>query len=118
MYDELPEDITGLNIEWNTFYAMKRGHHPRSTGGATNTSGYSLNNFPVTYHIDKISPRPILFITGDIAHSRSFSETAYANANKPKELHIVEGAMHIDLYDDTAKIPFDKIESFINENVK
>ena len=56
--------------EWNTFYATERGHHPRSTGGSTDTSQFSLANFPVTYHIDKISPRPILFITGDIAHSK------------------------------------------------
>ena len=117
VYDELPDTITGLDVEWNTFYAMKRGHHPRSTGGATNTSNFSLNNFPVTYHIDKISPRPILFITGDIAHSRGFSEAAYEKANEPKELHVVEGAMHIDLYDDTTKIPFDKIESFLKENL-
>ena len=115
VYDEVPEDRTGNNYEFFQFYGMKRGHHPRSTGGATDTSNFSLSNFPVTYHIDKISPRPILFITGDIAHSKAFSETAYAAANEPKELYVVEGAMHIDLYDDVTKIPFDKIESFLTE---
>ena len=68
--------------EWYTFYVTERGHHPRSTGGFNEISPFSINNFPVTYHIDKISPRPILFITGDIAHSKSFSETAY---NKAKQ---------------------------------
>ena len=115
VYDEVPEGWTGNNYEFFQFYGMKRGHHARSTGGATGTSNFSFNNFPVTYHIDKISPRPILFITGDIAHSRAFSEAAYAAANEPKELYVVDGAMHIDLYDDTAKIPFDKIESFLKD---
>jgi len=115
VYDEVPEGWEGNNAEFFSFYGMARGHHPRSTGGATNTSDFSLSNFPVTYHIDKISPRPILFITGDIAHSRAFSETAYAAANEPKELVVVDGAMHIDLYDDVTKIPFDKIESFLTD---
>ena len=105
--------------EWNTFYSTKRGHHPRSTGGSTDTSQFSLANFPVTYHIDKISPRPILFITGATAHSKQFSENAYSKAKEPKELYIVEGdCMHIDLYDDISKIPFDKIQTFFDENLK
>ena len=105
--------------EWYTFYVTKRGHHPRSTGGFTFTSPFSINNFPATYHIDKISPRPILFITGDIAHSKSFSENAYGKAKDPKELYVVNGnCMHIDLYDDTSKIPFDKIQSFFDDNLK
>ena len=105
--------------EWNTFYATKRGHHPRSTGGSTDTSQFSLANFPVTYHIDKISPRPILFITGDIAHSKQFSVNTYNKAKEPKELYEVKGnCMHIDLYDDVSKIPFDKIQIFFDENLK
>ena len=105
--------------EWNTFYSTKRGHHPRSTGGSTETSQFSLANFPVTYHIDKISPRPILFITGATAHSKLFSENAYEKAKEPKELYVVEGdCMHIDLYDDISKIPFDKIQTFFDENLK
>ena len=105
--------------EWYTFYVTKRGHHPRSTGGFSVTSGFSINNFPATSHIDKIAPRPILFITGDIAHSKAFSETAHAKANEPKELYVVNGTcMHIDLYDDINKIPFDKIQSFFDDNLK
>ena len=116
----LKEDVVLDNYEeWYTFYVTKRGHHPRATGGFTETSPFSINNFPVTYHIDKISPRPILFITGEIAHSKSFSETAYNKAKEPKELYIVPGdCMHIDLYDDTTKIPFDKIETFFNDKLK
>ena len=105
--------------EWNTFYATERGHHPRSTGGSTDTSQFSLANFPVTYHIDKISPRPILFITGDVAHSKVFSVNAHSKAKEPKELYEVSGGcMHIDLYDDTSKIPFDKIQNFFDTYLK
>ena len=121
--DKIPPLKEGVILdnyeEWYKFYVTKRGHHPRATGGFTETSLYSINNFPATYHIDKISPRPILFITGDIAHSKSFSENAYSNAKEPKELHIVQGnCMHIDLYDDTSKIPFDKIQGFFDDNLK
>ena len=78
-----------------------------------------MANFPVTYHIDKISPRPILFITGDVAHSKPFSVNAHSKAKEPKELYEVTGnCMHIDLYDDTSKIPFDKIQSFFDEYLK
>lgn len=121
--DKIPPLKEGVILdnyeEWYQFYVTKRGHHPRATGGFTETSPYSINNFPATYHIDKISPRPILFITGDIAHSKSFSETAHNNAKEPKELYIVQGnCMHIDLYDDTSKIPFSKIQGFFDDNLK
>lgn len=110
--DELPEGMEGTNAEWWTFYGLKRGWHPNSGGTFTNTSMLPFMNFSLLAHMDSISPRPILFITGDIAHSRGMSEGFYAAASEPKELLIVEGAMHIDLYDDVTKIPFDKLEDF------
>lgn len=112
---ELPADLTGTNVEWWTFYAMKRGWHPNSGGAFTNTSSLSFSNYSLLNHIDDISPRPIMFITGDIAHSRSMSEEFYEMAEEPKELVVVPGAMHIDLYDRVDLIPFDDIESFFNE---
>lgn len=112
---ELPEGLEGINVEWQTFYSLERGWHPNAYAGATNTSMLSMMNFAALTHIQDISPRPILFITGDIAHSRSMSEEFYERAAEPKELYIVEGAMHIDLYDDVEKIPFDKLESFFME---
>lgn len=103
---------------WRVFYSTKRGHHPRSTGGFTSTSMFSIGNIPVTTNIDKISPRPILFITGDIAHSRNYTEEAYDRAEEPKDLYIVNmTTTHIDLYDNVTMIPFDKIEQFFNENL-
>ena len=66
-----------------------------------------------------ISPRCILFITGDVAHSKEFSINAHSKAKEPKELYEVEGGgMYIDLYDDISKIPFTKIQSFFDEYLK
>jgi len=91
---------------------MERGHHPNAGAAFTITSSMSFMNFPLMNYIDTISPRPILFIIGENAHSRYFSEDAYEMAAEPKELYIVPGARHIDLYDRTDMIPFDKLESF------
>ena len=65
-----------------------------------------------------ISPRPVLFITGDKAHSRIFSEHAYAQAAEPKELYIVPGAGHVDLYDRVNLIPWDKLTSFFAQHLR
>lgn len=113
--EALPETDPITN-EWNRFYAVPRGHHPNARGGFTTTSNLAMLQFKCLDYVDEISPRPILFIAGDIAHSRSFSEVAYNKANEPKELYIVEGAEHIDLYDNVNKIPFDKLENFFNAN--
>lgn len=67
---------------------------------------------------ETISPRPILFITGDKAHSREFSEDAYKRAGQPKELVIVPNAGHVDLYDKAGLIPFDKLEAFFTKHLK
>ena len=75
----------------------------------------SFMNFPLMNYIKTISPRPILFIIGENAHSRYFSEDAYEMAAEPKELYIVPGARHIDLYDRTDMIPFDKLAAFFSK---
>lgn len=72
-------------------------------------------NMPLMTYIAEISPRPTLLIHGEVAHSRYFSETAYEAAAEPKELLIVPGANHTDLYDNLDMIPFDRIESFLRE---
>lgn len=117
--DEVPADVQGLNREWWTFYATHRGWHPNARANSNSISQGDMMTFPGTHHIDDISPRPILFVTGDIAHSRGMSEEAYSRAAEPKELYVAQGGvMHIDLYDDVTKIPFDKIEQFLKENLK
>ena len=74
-------------------------------------------NFYPFEDIETISPRPMLFITGSEAHSREFSEDAYARAAEPKELVVIPGAGHVDLYDRTDLIPFDKLVSFFKKNL-
>lgn len=74
-------------------------------------------NYQLLNHIATISPRPILFAMGESAHSRFFSENAYAATAEPKELYIVPDAEHIDLYDDVNKIHFEKIEEFFKSNM-
>jgi len=65
-----------------------------------------------------ISPRPVMLIAGENAHSRYYSEDIYKMAAEPKELLIVPGADHVDLYDRLDKIPLDKITSFFTQNLK
>lgn len=94
------------------------GIEVRARGGFTTTSNLSFINFPLMASIETISPRPILFIIGENAHSRYFSEDAYQRAAEPKEWYVVPHARHLDLYDRMDKIPFDKLEKFFNENLK
>jgi len=79
--------------------------------------GKFMNFYPFN-DIETISPRPMLFITGDQAHSKEFSEDAFKRAGQPKELYIVPGAGHVDLYDRTDVIPFDKLTDFFRKNLK
>lgn len=116
--NEVPEGLGEPTAEWFRFYAVKRGHHPNARGGFTTTSNLAFMNYKLLDYIDEISPRPILFIMGDRAHSKFFSEGAYTAAKEPKELFVVEDAEHIDLYDRVDRIPFDKLETFFKENLK
>ena len=74
-------------------------------------------NMPLLTYIKEISPRPVLIIAGEKAHSRYFSEDAY-KAAEPKELIIIPNATHVDLYDKVNVIPFDKLETFFHEHLK
>lgn len=115
--DTIPEGLDPIASEFFEYYAMKRGFHPNSIGAFTITSAMSFMNFPLMNYIKSVSPRPILFIIGEHAHSRYFSEDAYEMAAEPKELFVVPNAGHVDLYDRTDLIPFDKLESFFTENM-
>ena len=102
-------------VDYADYYMTARGYHPRAvnSGNAwTITTPLSFMNIPILTYIQEISPRPILFVHGENAHSRYFSETAYAAAAQPKELVIVPGASHVDLYDRMDKIPFDRMTAF------
>ncbi|VFR88945.1 Dienelactone hydrolase and related enzymes [plant metagenome] len=120
-YNELRGGEAQFLVEYHDYYRTPRGYHPRAvnSGNAwTITNNLSFMNFPQLTYIKEISPRPILFVHGEKAHSRYFTETAYAAAEQPKELLIIPGANHVDLYDQLDKIPFDRIATFFNENLK
>lgn len=114
--DAIPE-MDEINREWFRFYAVPRGFHQNARGGFTTTSNLAMMQFSALDYIDEISPRPILFIFGDKAHSRSFSERAYDLASDPKEKYIVKDCEHIDLYDRVDKIPFDKLTDFFKQHL-
>jgi uncharacterized protein len=106
-----------IGREFGEFYSTPRGYHPNSITQFTLTSSLSFMNFQLLDNIGWISPRPILFVVGEHAFSRYFSEDAYELASEPKELHVVPDAGHVDLYDRTDLIPFDKLEGFFTENL-
>ena len=125
--DGLPEKLTGNEPQfvkdyWD-YYKTKRGFHKRSinsNGNWNTTSSLSLINQPILQYAEEIK-NPVLVIHGEIAHSRYFGEDAFKKLKGDnKELFIVKGANHVDLYDggDKNAIPFDKIESFYKENLK
>ena len=109
-------------VDYAAYYkSQSRGFHPRainSNGSWTLTTPLSFMNMPILTYIAEISPRPVLFIHGEKAHSRYFSETAYAAAAEPKELMIIPDAKHTDLYDQMDKIPFARIADFFSTNLK
>lgn len=120
----LTENSTPIEREFYEFYRTPRGEYtpegatPQTTTHPTLTSSVKFMNFYPFNDIETISPRAMLFITGSEAHSREFSEDAYRRAAEPKELYIVPGAGHVDLYDRVNLIPFDKLERFFTENLK
>ena len=111
--DEIPEEITDpMAREFFSYYGLKRGHHPNARGGFTTTSQLAFMQLRLLDYIQEISPRPILLIAGEQAQTLPLSEAVYAAAAEPKELVVVPGANHVDLYDDVEKIPFDRLEAF------
>lgn len=117
--EELPEGADPVFAAFFQYYA-KRARHPRAVNFVsswTATTPVSFWNFSLMTNIKEVSPRPILLVAGENAHSRYYSEDAYAAAQEPKELVIVPGADHVDLYDNFDKIPFDKLEAFFKNNL-
>ncbi|HWS86839.1 MAG TPA: alpha/beta hydrolase [Pyrinomonadaceae bacterium] len=121
---ELNENSNAIEREFYDFYRTPRGEYtpkgssPKLTTHPTLSSNVKFLNFYPFEDIETISPRPMLFITGADAHSREFSEDAYKRAGEPKELLVVPGAGHVDLYDRVQLIPFDRLEAFFKTNLK
>jgi hypothetical protein len=121
---ELTKDTHPIQREFYDFYRTPRGEFtpkgssPELTTHPTLSSNVKFMNFYPFDDIETISPRPLLFVTGDQAHSKEFSEDAYKRAAEPKELVLVKGAGHVDLYDRVDLIPFDKLASFFRDHLK
>ncbi len=121
----LPEKLTGEEPQfvqdYYGYYKTKRGFHKNSinSNGHWNvTSSLSLINLPILAYSSEIRT-PVLMIHGANAHSRYFSEDAFKKLKGDnKELLIIDGANHVDLYDNLEKIPFDKIEAFYKTNLQ
>jgi fermentation-respiration switch protein FrsA (DUF1100 family) len=119
-YNDLHGGEAQFLIDYHDYYRTPRGYHARAVNSGnswTRTTPLSFMNMPLLTYIKEISPRPVLLIHGEKAHSRYFGETAYAAAAEPKELMIIPGASHVDLYDKVDVIPFDKLTSFFNRHL-
>ena len=120
--DPLPDDAPQFVKDYYAYYKTLRGYHKRSlnsNNGWNKTSSLSFINMPLLAYSDEIR-NAVLMIHGEKAHSRYFSEDAFKKLKGDnKELLIIPGASHVDLYDNQANvIPFDKIESFFRAYLK
>ena len=119
--DPLPEDAPQFVKDYYGYYKTQRGYHLRSlnsNGGWNVTSSLSFMNMPILQYAGEIRSA-ILLVHGEKAHSRYFSEGAYEKlTGDNKELMIIPGANHVDLYDNLAAIPFEKLRSFFEEYLK
>ena len=130
--DPLPDDAPQFVKDYHAYYKTDRGYHERSgnsNDGWNVTGCQSFLNQPILAFAAEIE-NPVLLIHGEKAHSRYFSEYAFEKMTGKhvegvsakegnKELMIIPGASHVDLYDDVAGvIPYDKIETFFKENLK
>ena len=118
--DPLPDDAPWFVADYHDYYKTPRGYHERSgnsTDGWNVTGIQSFINQPILSMAGEIET-PVLLVHGEKAHSRYFSEGAYELLEGDnKELMIIEGATHVDLYDNFEAIPFDKLEAFFKENL-
>lgn len=116
--DTLPADANAVVKEFYNYY-VGRAYHPRAINSNTlawdATTPYGFFNFRLMGNIDEISPRPVLLITGDKAHSKYFSDAVYERLKSPKEEIVVPGATHTDLYDQMDKIPFERLVEFFDQ---
>ena len=119
--DPLPEDAPQFVKDYYGYYKTQRGYHPRSlnsNGGWNVTSSLSFMNMPILQYAGEIRSA-VLLVHGEKAHSRYFSEGAYDKlTGDNKELMIIPGANHVDLYDNLTAIPFEKLRSFFEEFLK
>ena len=119
--DPLPEDAPQFVKDYYAYYKTPRGYHSRSlnsNGGWNVTSSLSFLNMPILQYSSEIRSA-VLLVHGEKAHSRYFSETAYSKlTGDNKDLLIIPGANHTDLYDQMDIIPFEKLNAFFTEYLR
>ena len=119
--DPLPDNAPQFVKDYYAYYKTERGYHPRSlnsNNGWNVTSSLSFMNMPILQYAAEIRSA-VLLVHGEKAHSRYFSEGAYEKmTGDNKELLIIPGASHVDLYDNLDVIPFEKLNSFFNMHLK
>ncbi len=119
--DQLPDDAPWFVKDYYAYYKTSRGYHKRSlnsNGGWNKTSALSFINMPLLAYSDEIRSA-VLMIHGEKAHSRYFSEDAFKKLKGDnKELLIIPGASHVDLYDNLEVIPFERIRDFFQSSLK
>ena len=119
--DPLPDDAPQFVKDYYAYYKTQRGYHPRSlnsNGGWNVTSSLPFMNLPILQYASEIRSA-VLLVHGEKAHSRYFSESVYKKlTGDNKELRIIPGASHTDLYDQMSLIPFEKLNTFFQENLK
>lgn len=119
--DPLPEDAPQFVKDYYAYYKTQRGYHPRSlnsNNGWNVTSSLSFMNMPILQYSHEIRSA-VLLVHGEKAHSRYFSETAYKKlTGDNKELVIIPGANHVDLYDRMDVIPFERMKDFFTEYLR
>jgi fermentation-respiration switch protein FrsA (DUF1100 family) len=113
---EIPEGTPTLYKQGTEYYRTPRAQHPNSVNWYIERSIDMLATYSSFAQADLISPHPLLFIAGEEADTLYFSKDAYAAAKKPKELFLVKGKTHIDLYDDTKEV-LPKLVSFLKEHL-
>ena len=119
--DKLPDNADEVTKGFYDYY-VGRAFHPRAINSNKlawdSTTPYGFFNFTLMEHLDEISPRPVLIITGEKAHSKYFADAAYAKLKAPKQEIVVPGATHTDLYDQMDKIPFPDLVKFFDKALK
>lgn len=118
--DKLTEKDTQNTREFYDYYRTPRAQHPNTDTSYSLSSQAPMMNFFPFAQIETISPRPLLFIVGEKAVSAYFSEDAYSKAAEPKELFVIPGASHVDLYDvpKHLAVSIPKLDKFFKDNLK
>jgi fermentation-respiration switch protein FrsA (DUF1100 family) len=117
--EEMPEGASGMLVEGYEYYLTPRGAHPRAQNRFLFINQDAIFSYTAFDHVDWISPHPLLLIGGSKAETLYFSRDAYNMAKEPRELFIIDGASHVDLYDKKQYVPIavDKLADFFGKNL-